>query len=89
MALAEAIAHGLPCVTTAGGAAAATFGSQAALLGEDDDDEALTHALKRIITESDLRSELAAAAIARARELPSWRDSSLAMHQVLSGLQRR
>ena len=84
MALAEAIAHGLPVITTAGGAAASTVGSQAALLVEDHDDEALTRALKRVITEPDLRTKLAAAADQRALQLPTWRDSSMAMHRVLS-----
>lgn len=89
MALAEAIVHGLPVITTAGGAAATTVGSQAALLVEDDDDETLTRALKRMMAEPELRIELAAAADRQALQLPTWRDSSTAMHQVLSQLQRR
>ena len=87
MALAEAIAHGLPIVTTAGGAAADTVGTQAALLVPADDPEALSQALQRVMYEPQLRSKLGAAAHQRAQQLPAWQDASTSMHDILTRLQ--
>lgn len=84
MALADAIAWGLPVVTTAGGAAADTVGDQAALLVPPEDVDALSSALQRLLREPDLYAQLARGARARAQQLPSWNDSAQAMHQVLN-----
>jgi len=86
MALAEAIAYGLPVITTAGGAAADTVGAQAALLIAADDVNALSNALQRLMREPNLRAELAAGARKRAQQLPSWADASAKMHHALSWL---
>jgi glycosyltransferase involved in cell wall biosynthesis len=85
MALAEALARGLPVITSAGGAAADTVGD-AALLVPGEDVGALAQALQRIITQPALRRELSAAALRRAHALPSWRQSAQRMDRALRRL---
>lgn len=89
MALAEAVAHGLPVITSVGGAAADTVGSEAALLIPRDDVGALSDALRRLIHEPGLRAELAAAARRRARQLPNWNDATAAIERILRHVSRR
>ncbi len=72
MALAEAIAHGLPVVSTTGGAIPETVPTDAALLVPPGDAEALTAALRRLLEEPALAARLAAAARAARAKLPSW-----------------
>ena len=88
MALAEAIAHGLPVITTAGGAAADTVGADASLLVAPGDNAALTRALQRLLHDRALRMQLATAARRRARQLPDWHTASATMDKVLSRMQR-
>ncbi len=72
MALAEALARGLPVVATRVGAAAALVGDDAGLLVPPGDVAPLRAALVRWFDEPDLRLQYAAGA-ARARErLPRW-----------------
>jgi len=75
MALAEALAHGLPVVATAGGAIPDTVGD-AALLVPAGDVGALADALERALTDAALRRRLAAAARVRASALPTWTEAS-------------
>lgn len=72
MAVAEAIAHGLPVVATAVGAAPRVVGTEAGLLVEPGDLDALTVALTRVLGDAALRARLAAGAAARAAQLPQW-----------------
>lgn len=76
MAYAEAIAHGLPVIGSDAGAIPDTVPPQARLLVAPGDIPALAHALRRIISDSDLRRRLANAARAAAPQLPTWRQST-------------
>ena len=76
MALADAIAYGLPVVATKAGAIADTVPAAASLLVAPDDVGALAAALRRLIERPDERRRLAVAAGVAARELPSWADSA-------------
>lgn len=72
MALAEALAHGLPVCSTTAGAIPDTVPADAGVLVPAGDVAALRAALARLIDEPDWRATLAQGA-ARARErLPSW-----------------
>jgi glycosyltransferase involved in cell wall biosynthesis len=75
MALAEAIAHGLPLVSTMAGAIPDTVPVGAGLLVPPDDVGALAQALRRLIGDSAERRRLAANALAAAAQLPTWQDS--------------
>jgi glycosyltransferase involved in cell wall biosynthesis len=72
MAYAEALARGLPVLGTTGGAIAETVPAEAGLLVPPGDVDALHDALAGLLTDTELRRDLAAgAARARAR-LPDW-----------------
>ena len=58
MAVAEALAHGLPVVSTSTGAIPALVGTDAGLLVSPGDVQGLTHALARVIGDADLRARL-------------------------------
>jgi glycosyltransferase involved in cell wall biosynthesis len=76
MALAEAIAHGLPVVSTRAGAIPDTVPAGAGLLVPPDDVAALAAALRRVISDRAERRRLARNARAAAAHLPTWRDSA-------------
>jgi glycosyltransferase involved in cell wall biosynthesis len=76
MALAEAIAHGVPVVSTTAGAIPQTVPVQAGLLVPPDDVVALARALRRLIGDPCERRRLAANARAAAAQLPTWHDSA-------------
>jgi glycosyltransferase involved in cell wall biosynthesis len=76
MALSEAIAHGVPVVSTTAGAIPQTVPAAAGLLVPPDDVAALASALRRLIERPDERRRLAAAARAAAARLPTWPDSA-------------
>jgi glycosyltransferase involved in cell wall biosynthesis len=76
MALAEAIAHGLPVVSTTAGAIPDTVPAGAGLLVPPDDAPALAQALRRLIGDPAERRRLAGNARAAAARLPTWRDSA-------------
>jgi glycosyltransferase involved in cell wall biosynthesis len=75
MALAEALAHGLPIVTSTGGAAASTVPDAAAAKVSPGDGPALSVALRRVLTDSQLRQRMSDAAWAAAALLPTWDDT--------------
>ncbi len=86
MVITEALARGLPVVTTTGGALVDTLPADAGLAVAPDDVQGLRDALARWLTEPDLREQLRQGA-ARAREtLPGWsragRDFSRALDQL-------
>jgi glycosyltransferase involved in cell wall biosynthesis len=83
MAFAEAIAHGLPVVATAGGAIAETVPVDARILVQSDDVAAFSDGLRRLIEDEGLRQKLAAGARAAATELPTWRHSAELFVQAL------
>ncbi len=72
MALAEALARGLPLVSTTAGAIPDTVPAGAGLLVPPGDEAALAEALARVMTEPDLRERLATGARAARRNLPDW-----------------
>lgn len=76
MALAEAMARGLPIVCTTGGAAAETVPDDAALKVPPGDARALAVALERIMRDPSLRRNLADASWSEGRHLPSWQDTA-------------
>ncbi len=76
MALAEAIAHGLPIVSTTAGAIPDTVPPMAGLLVPPDDTAALARALRRLIGDPAERRRLATNASAAALRLPTWQDSA-------------
>jgi glycosyltransferase involved in cell wall biosynthesis len=72
MAVAEALAHGLPVVSTETGAIPELVGSEAGLLVPPGNVAALTRALARFMNDADLRPRLAAGARRVRQTLPGW-----------------
>jgi glycosyltransferase involved in cell wall biosynthesis len=89
MVLSEALARGLPIVTTTGGAAAETVPDRAALKVPPGDTRALAHALGRAMREPTLRRRLSAAAWAAGRSLPDWTDTARVVAGVIKDAARR
>jgi glycosyltransferase involved in cell wall biosynthesis len=89
MAVAEALARGLPVVATRTGAVPELVGDGAGLLVPPDDVDALTAALGRMLADPATRARHAAGA-ARVRErLPSWRDACAALGRALRAIPAR
>ena len=88
MVLAEAVAHGLPIVSTTAGAIPQTVPAGAGLLVAPGDVAALSRALEQAITQPALRSALGAAACAAAAALPDWDDAAEQFDSVLRRLDR-
>lgn len=76
MAVAEAIARGIPTVTTGADAIRDWLDPDAALIVAESSPEALRAALVRVIAEHMLRAELRARALAAAARFPSWSDAA-------------
>jgi glycosyltransferase involved in cell wall biosynthesis len=76
MALAEAIAHGLPVVSTLAGAIPDTIPPGTSLLVPPDDVASLAQALRRLITDHAERHRLGRNARAAAAQLPTWQESA-------------
>jgi glycosyltransferase involved in cell wall biosynthesis len=76
MALAEAIAHGVPVVSTTGGAIPEAVPPGAGVLVPPDDVSALAQALREVIAHPAERQRYAKAAQAAAARLPTWQDSA-------------
>jgi glycosyltransferase involved in cell wall biosynthesis len=75
MALAEALSHGLPVVSSNAGAIPATVPADAGILVPPGDAAALADALRRVLTDAALRTSLTAAARTAASALPTWDDA--------------
>jgi glycosyltransferase involved in cell wall biosynthesis len=86
MAVAEAIARGLPVVTTGAGAVGGWLDPAAALIVQERSPEALRAALGRVLAEPELRARLRAAALAQAGHFPSWADAAEVVDQRLVAL---
>jgi len=86
MAVAEALARGLPIVATRTGAIPALVGASAGLLVDVDDRRGLAEALRRVITTASLRAALAAGARERRGQFPTWEHACRRMAQVLEAL---
>ncbi|HIV70646.1 MAG TPA: glycosyltransferase family 4 protein [Candidatus Aquabacterium excrementipullorum] len=72
MVFAEALAHGLPVVSTTAGAIADTVPAAASLLVPPGDEAALRDALRQLMTDAALRARLTACAAKAAATLPDW-----------------
>lgn len=86
MALAEALAYGLPIVAAAGGAVSETVPAAAALFVPPGDVDRLAAALERIIREAPLRQRLAAAARQASERLPDWTEAARRFRETLTRL---
>jgi glycosyltransferase involved in cell wall biosynthesis len=86
MVLTEALARGLPVVSTTAGAIPDTVPEGAGLLVPPGDPTALAAALRRVMTEPGLCAALMAGAHAARRNLPSWTEAARAFAAELAGL---
>lgn len=83
MAVAEALAHGLPVISTQAGAIPELVGSRAGLLVATEDVGMLRAALNRVLSEPDLLDSLAMGAQAVRSTLPRWPHACALMARVL------
>jgi glycosyltransferase involved in cell wall biosynthesis len=83
MAVAEAVAHGLPVVGTRTGAIPGLIGGGAGLIVEPGDLEALTDALRRVLADPGLRASLRDGARCARRRLEPWDVAVGRMAEVL------
>ena len=86
MAVAEALAHGLPVVSTNTGAITELVGTDAGILVPIGDVEALTTALRTVIEDPVLRARLRDGAHRARLRLPSWDDAAVALSLALERL---
>ena len=89
MALADALARGLPVVSTTGGAIPHTVPADAGVLVAPGDEAGLADALHRLLVEpggADGRGALAAAARRHARELPDWPEAARRFAEAIQAL---
>jgi len=86
MAVAEALAHGLPVISTPTGGIAGLIGTDAGLLVPPDDADALRVALTRVLCEPQLRVRLARGAAAARLKLPRWQHTCERLSQILEQL---
>ena len=89
MAFTEALARGLPVVSTTGGAIPFTVPAEAGILVSPGDASAFAAALRSLLGGLSTRRErMAAAARSHAATLPSWEDSATAFALAVGGLTR-
>ena len=74
MAVAEALARGLPVAVTAGGALADLAPADAAVVSPPGDHASLGKGLRRVVFDADLRRRMAEAAWRAGQRLPRWED---------------
>jgi glycosyltransferase involved in cell wall biosynthesis len=86
MAVAEALAHGLPVIATTTGAIPQLVGTDAGILVPPGDVAALTDALDRGLGDARLRAQLAEGAERAARRLPTWEQSARRLSDALGSL---
>ena len=84
MAVAEALARGLPVVSTSTGAIADLVGTEAGVVVPPGDRAAFAAALTRVLVDADLRARLAAGARRVRDRLPTWDDAAARMADVLT-----
>jgi glycosyltransferase involved in cell wall biosynthesis len=86
MAVAEAIARGLPVLSTSTGAIPDLVGADAGMLVAPGDEKAFAGALRRMVGDRELRSRLAEGARRRRDRLPRWEDAVSRMSAALMSL---
>lgn len=84
MVVAEALAHGLPVVSTPTGAIADLVGHDAGILVPAGNDRALAAALELVVQDAPLRARLAAGARQVRQRLPTWPDAAARMADILT-----
>lgn len=85
MVIAEAMARGLPIITTASGAAA-DWARRGVLHVQPGNTAELTAALRKVLSDRKLRDDLADAAWEIGRTLPTWHETSRRIAAVIHGL---
>lgn len=83
MAVAEALARGLPVVSTATGAISQLVGSDAGIVVPPGDVDALADALSLVLGDTRMRARLAEGARRVRPRLPAWEDATQKMADVL------
>ena len=83
MAVAEALARGLPVIGTDTGAVPQLIAETAGIVIPPDDVDALVVALARVLDDPDLRVRLAQGARNARTRLPTWRDAAARMSDTL------
>ncbi|MEJ0008234.1 MAG: glycosyltransferase family 4 protein [Steroidobacteraceae bacterium] len=83
MAVAEALAHGVPVISTQVGAIAQLVGTDAGLLVPPGNTQMLRAALAQVLNEPSLLDRLTAGAAAAGQTLPGWRQACERMSQTL------
>lgn len=86
MAVAEALAHGLPVVSTTDQAIRELVGEEAGLLVKPGDTRELSNALARLVGNAALRADLAAGARRVRQQLPTWDEATDRMAAALNAL---
>jgi glycosyltransferase involved in cell wall biosynthesis len=87
MAIAEAMAHGLPVVAANAGAIPEVVPDSAGILVPPGDPMALASALRRLLSDAPHRAELAVGAAKTARQLASWSDTAAKIASALNAVQ--
>jgi glycosyltransferase involved in cell wall biosynthesis len=88
MAVAEALAHGLPIISTMTGAIPKIVPPDAGLLVPPDDEEALRNSLERIFADPQLLATLAQGARNARESLTRWPDACARMSDILQRVSR-
>ena len=89
MVLAEALARGLPVVSTSGGAVPDTVPPEAGVLVSPGDEHALAAALQELLSGPEgatRRAALAEGSLRHGRSLPTWGDAALAFERAIREL---
>lgn len=83
MVLAEAMARGLPIISTTGGAAAETVPDAAAIKVAPNNAKALGDAIAKVLADDERRTDMASASWAAGRRLPDWPESARTIAAVI------
>ncbi len=89
MALAEAVARGIPVVSTTGGAIPETVPAASSILVPPGDGRALCKALATVLDDGTVRKRLAASARKARAQLPTWRVAAEKFAAALDGIGAR
>lgn len=89
MATAEAIARGIPIVTTPAGAVATWLDPEAGIVAGADTLPALSDSIRKILTDRDAYARLREGAIAARQKLPGWHETAGKLDGALNDLQYR
>jgi glycosyltransferase involved in cell wall biosynthesis len=86
MAIAEALAHGLPVIGTATGAIPALVGEHAGIVVPPGDTDALAGALREVVADPACRARFAAGARQARERLQSWDEAAAKLSAALEGV---